>query len=917
MKNRAAATIAIAAIALITLASSASAVTITVNSNGDSEANNGFCTLREAIRAANEDFWAFDSAGECADGSGTDTISFVAGFDGDGDATNRITLTADSAFDPIIQPVTINGGDCDAGAAAKPCVHVDANGSGVQLTGETAFDVQSPDVTIRGFAITDADDLPSAAIKGNGSPRLTVRNNWFGIKLDGTSEPNTTGVLVLGDDATIGGTSASDRNVFGRAELTALNIFGAANTTVQGNYFGTGPDGATTAGFDSFRTIQVLGSALFGAPTGTLIGGPESGVPGTCEAPCNVIASPNAAIGLNSFDPDLLESVGTRIEGNFVGLSATGTLLAGGGSINVGGADDVTIGGDASRRNYLGEVRAIEGATGLDIDSNFVGLNPAGTARVRDGLIHLGEFNEQVAGASITRNRIARGPGGLSAIQATITGSVIQGNTIGVGTGNQNVGGGSSAISLPGSGSGTLVGGSALGEGNVIGHTGTAIVSNEPNATIIGNFIGTDPTETQAYPIGDRGIFVVGGNNTQVGGTTAASENVFANISGATDGDAIKLSGNGTDFIRVLRNRGSAAAGREFVDLFGADGPGNNATGPNESIERPTITAGATSKQVNGTGALPDAVVRVYTTASTSGATGPSDIVAYAGQTVADGSGNWTLECPSAGCEVGLPGAGEVTANQTATTGSSSEMADPKAYTDLEPDTTTTSGPPSGGATNDSTPTFVFVASEPGATFQCKVDGDAFAACSGPGASHTTGALTEGDHTFQVQATDNTAHPDPSPASTTFKVDLTAPETQIDSGPAAGETITDPAASFGFSASEVGSTFECRIDAGAFAACSGPGAAHTEAGLSEGAHTFAVRATDPAGNADASPAARAFTVDVPDPPEPPTTPTPQPPPPSAGDTDPPETTIDKAPKRKSAKRKAKFAFSSDEPEARL
>ena len=42
-----------------------------------------------------------------------------------------------------------------------------------------------------------------------------------------------------------------------------------------------------------------------------------------------------------------------------------------------------------------------------------------------------------------------------------------------------------------------------------------------------------------------------------------------------------------------------------------------------------------------------------------------------------------------------------------------------------------------GPTTNDATPTFTFTSSESGSTFQCRFDSEAFAACSGPGASHT------------------------------------------------------------------------------------------------------------------------------------------------------------------------------------
>ncbi|MDX6584157.1 MAG: large repetitive protein [Solirubrobacterales bacterium] len=180
----------------------------------------------------------------------------------------------------------------------------------------------------------------------------------------------------------------------------------------------------------------------------------------------------------------------------------------------------------------------------------------------------------------------------------------------------------------------------------------------------------------------------------------------------------------------------------------------------------------------------------------------------------------------------------------------------------VAPDTQIDSGPAAGSTITDSTPSFGFSATEGGSTFQCRSDAEAFGACSGPGSAHTTAVLTDGQHTFQVRATDAVGNTDASPAARTFTVDTIAPDTLIDSGPAAGSTTADSTPSFGFSATEPGSSFQCRIDSDAFAACSGPGSAHTTATLGDGSHTFEVRGTDAVGNVDASPASRIFTVDT-------------------------------------------------------
>ena len=167
------------------------------------------------------------------------------------------------------------------------------------------------------------------------------------------------------------------------------------------------------------------------------------------------------------------------------------------------------------------------------------------------------------------------------------------------------------------------------------------------------------------------------------------------------------------------------------------------------------------------------------------------------------------------------------------------------------PDTNLVSGPP--------TSTTITTA----LTFECALDGDPFAACTSP---FEVTALDPGLHTLEVRAIDASSTPDPSPAIYTWTVqavDITAPNTTVLSGPAASTTSTT--ATFVFSASEGGATFECAVDLGtdplaAFEACESP---YVLNDLALGAHTFQVRATDAAGNTDASPAEYAWSV-VPD-----------------------------------------------------
>ena len=213
------------------------------------------------------------------------------------------------------------------------------------------------------------------------------------------------------------------------------------------------------------------------------------------------------------------------------------------------------------------------------------------------------------------------------------------------------------------------------------------------------------------------------------------------------------------------------------------------------------------------------------------------------------------------------------------------------------PDTTITSGPT--GTTSDSSPTFAFTATEANSVFECRVDSGAWADCTSP---WTTAALSDGAHSVAVRATDVAGNTDASPATRSFTVstapppDTTAPDTTITSGPTG--TTSDSSPTFAFTATEANSVFECRVDSGAWADCTSP---WTTAALSDGAHSVAVRATDVAGNTDASPATRSFTVDTATPPP--------------ADTTAPETTITSGQTGTTSATTASFAFTSSESDS--
>lgn len=90
--------------------------------------------------------------------------------------------------------------------------------------------------------------------------------------------------------------------------------------------------------------------------------------------------------------------------------------------------------------------------------------------------------------------------------------------------------------------------------------------------------------------------------------------------------------------------------------------------------------------------------------------------------------------------------------------------------------------------------------------------------------------------------------------------DTTPPETTLTQKPNAFSTDVSP--TFSFTSNDATATFECQMDAGAYESCTSPKQYFL---LSEGQHTFRVRATDASANADPTAAEYTWTVDSLDP----------------------------------------------------
>ena len=165
------------------------------------------------------------------------------------------------------------------------------------------------------------------------------------------------------------------------------------------------------------------------------------------------------------------------------------------------------------------------------------------------------------------------------------------------------------------------------------------------------------------------------------------------------------------------------------------------------------------------------------------------------------------------------------------------------------PDTTIGRAP--GAISASRVATFAF-ASEPGATFACALDRTSFAPCGSPVRYEHLGP---GRHTFRVRARDAAGNLEPTPASWTWTVDLTRPDTSV-----VGSRTTrglPGQATFQFRSRDRAAAFRCSLDGAPWTACLSP---IVYEAIAVGAHRFRVRAVDPAGNVDWTPVSHVWSV---------------------------------------------------------
>ena len=234
-----------------------------------------------------------------------------------------------SALPPLTDPIVIDG-YTQPGAAANTSatglgsnavvkVAVDGSAAGALVPGLLVFGGGS---TVRGLAVGGFQNGIVLVSAGN-----RVQGNFIGTDAMGTAPaPNlSSGVFVLDADNVIGGSATEHRNVISGNVGDGVRISGAAamRNVVAGNYIGLDASGAAPLpnGLPEPQPSNSAGVNIVGGASENLVGG-SSGMPASCEGPCNVIAGNHrSGVWLGAFAHD------NTVQGNLIGVSASGAPM--------------------------------------------------------------------------------------------------------------------------------------------------------------------------------------------------------------------------------------------------------------------------------------------------------------------------------------------------------------------------------------------------------------------------------------------------------------------------------------------------------------------------------------------------------------------------------------------------------------
>ncbi len=292
----------------------------------------------------------------------------------------------------------------------------------------------------------------------------------------------------------------------------------------------------------------------------------------------NGYSQPGSAAATDSTAATLLIEIDGQFAGNSFGL-----LISGGGStikglvINRFGSDGVFLSGVNAKNNR--------------IEGNHIGVDATGTAGLGNGpsgvALGDGASSNTIGGTTpAARNVISGNNGPGIEIYNKSKNNRVQGNYIGTsGDGAGMIGNTGNGVLIGDTTStGNIIGGTTAGSRNIIagnGEDGVELDTTSGNF-VQGNYIGTDVTGLIDLGNTNEGVVITNASNNTIGGTTAAASNL--------------ISGNGTSGIGIYNGSKRNLIQRNMIGLTSA----GNAILPNDAEGITLADPGTTNNTIGG-----------------------------------------------------------------------------------------------------------------------------------------------------------------------------------------------------------------------------------------------------------------------------------------------------------------------------
>ena len=420
-----------------------------------------------------------------------------------------------------------------------------------------------------------------------------IQGNFIGTDATGTVALGNSfnGFRIFGgNNNTLGGTLAGARNVIsGNGSIGVVFVGSADSNLVQGNFIGTDATGNLDRG-NTFEGVLIVDSSLnsiggAASGAGNLISGNNgSGV--RLEIADNNVVSGNQIgtdvggsldRGNNQHGVSIFNSSGNTIGGTAAGA---GNTISGN---NLNGVSIIQPGGGTATGNLLqGNTIGLDSGGTTALGNDFQGVR-----------IFAGDNNTLGGTTASARNLISsNGQAGVK-LEGNANGNTIQGNRIGTDTtGTLDRGNDRDGVWLDNSSTNTI-GGTVAGAGNLISGNGRngILLAYGPNGNVIqGNTIGTQVDGTTALGNNRAGVSLFQASNTTIGGTVVGEPNIVA-FSGIAAGVEVTGGTSAGNAIRQNSIFNNATLGIEVglagVSANDADDPD---VGPNQKQNFPALT---------------------------------------------------------------------------------------------------------------------------------------------------------------------------------------------------------------------------------------------------------------------------------------------------------------------------------------